>query len=78
MFDGHYMFKAYDHLKANPDCFDIEVEVLEQCAEENILEVEQRWLDKAKEDPNCLNIGFEARPSSADTRKANLKIKEQC
>lgn len=69
--DNHYFYKMYLHLMDNPSIREYEVEVLEDCAKSSIVECEQKWLSASEQDPLCLNVGFIAGPSSADTRAAN-------
>lgn len=39
---------------------EIEIEILEFCERDEVLKIEQKYLDMYKDDPNCLNIAFVA------------------
>ena len=39
---------------------ELEFEILEFCERDQVLEIEQKYLDMYKDDPNCLNIAFVA------------------
>lgn len=39
---------------------EVEFEILEFCERDQVLELEQKYLDMYKDDPNCLNIAFVA------------------
>lgn len=69
--DNHYKIKLYEYLKANPDIDVMTVGILEECSYDNLMECEQKWLDHYKNDPNCVNVGFIAKPSSHDTKMFN-------
>lgn len=65
--------KVMKHLKTIKDTNLFMVEVLIYCDEdEHLVLNEQKWFDKVKNDPNCLNLGFEAKPYK-DPRTDNFK-----
>lgn len=75
--ETHYKYKIFNHLVANPDVDTLTICLLQKVGpDEDILVAEQGWLDEALIIPGCLNMGFEARPSSADTRKLNNLTRE--
>lgn len=47
---------------------EIEIEILEFCEKDQVLEIEQKYLDMAKDNPNCLNICFFAGSVKGITR----------
>lgn len=58
----YYQF-IIDYLTKNQKCNVIKLEVLFFSDDDDLLVInEQRWLDKAKKDKYCLNVGFVATP----------------
>lgn len=72
----HYLNKVIKHMIEN-DINELKFKVMEKCERENIIGLEQKWLDISK--PNCLNLnlGFEARASSGDTKAKNKAAKAE-
>lgn len=60
----HFMKKAIDYLNNHPMAYFFTVELLDQCDTiQELVIKEQKWLDHYKDNSNCLNIGFESKPS---------------
>lgn len=82
--EEHFFRKVFEYLKTDQWAYYFEVELLEECYSVDELFVgEQKWLDKYKDDPNCLNVGFIAvkpaneideTPEEQKERKANSGV----
>ena len=60
-----FMGKIFDYLNDNPMAYYFKVELLEECLTVDELCIkEQKWLDKYKDNPNCLNSCFVAKKPS--------------
>lgn len=60
--DNHYFTKVFEYFKLNIMAYYFSVELLEQCFTVQELQLkEQKWLDKYKDSPNCLNLSFIAK-----------------
>lgn len=69
---NHYLRKVFIHLNDDLLAWVFPIELLEECATtDELTEREQFWLDKYKDDPNCLNVGFTA-------YKVQHEINESC
>lgn len=79
-----YYSKICEHLKEEQMAYYFEVDLLEECyTVQDLLIAEQKWLDKYKDNPKCLNVGFKAKkphneidetPEEMKERKTNLGV----
>lgn len=62
----HFLLKVFNHLQEDKATYYFIVELLEEAVTvSSLLGKEQKWLDKNKDNPKCLNINFIAtRPTS--------------
>ena len=66
----HYLSKVIKHMIVN-GIIELKFIVMEKCERENIIGLEQKWLDISKPNKLNLNLGFEAKASSGDTKAKN-------
>lgn len=79
-----YLKKVFEHLEEDQWSYYFEVSLLDECyTVDELVEKEQKWLDKYNGHPNCLNIGFKAKkitheidetPEEQWNRKANTGV----
>lgn len=67
----HYLKNVMYHLIAHPEICTLRVEIVEICSRGQAVDREQFWLDKSKGTGRSLNLGYEARKSSGDTKIEN-------
>lgn len=56
---NHYLTKVFAYLESEPMAYFLSLEVIEECVTvDELLQKEQKWLNKFKDSPNCLNLNF--------------------